>query len=114
MSQTIHLVVGDTAPALRVTLANAEGPQDLTGASVVMRLKRSDSGTVTEIAMDLAADPTTGVVTHVWNPAETVDVISYKVEFVVTFANATVETFPNLAADVPTIQLRALKTAAPI
>lgn len=114
MSQTIHLVVGDTAPPLRVTLANADGPQDLTAATVVMRLKRSDSGTVTEIEMDLDADPTTGVVTHEWEPAETEDVISYKVEFIVTFADGTVETFPNLSADVPTIQLRALKTAASI
>lgn len=110
-AQTIHLVVNDTAPPLRATLSNADGVQDLTGATVVMRLKPSDGSTVLEIPMDLAADPTTGVVTHDWDPSETDAVLSYKVEFVVTFADLTVETFPNEANDVPSISIRARKTA---
>jgi ketosteroid isomerase-like protein len=106
----IHLVVGDTAPPLTATLTNARGPQDLTGATVVARLKRSTDGDVVEVTMDLAADPTTGVVTHDWDPSETDEVLRYTTEFVVTFANGTVETFPNESKDVPTISIRAKQT----
>lgn len=106
----IHLVVGDTAPPLRATLSNAAGAQDLTGASVVARLKRSTDGDVLEVTMDLDDDPTTGIVTHDWDPSETNEVLKYTVEFVVTFADGTVETFPNESSDVPTINIRQLKT----
>jgi ketosteroid isomerase-like protein len=108
----IHLVVGDTAPPLSATLANAAGPQDLTGATVVARLKRSTDGEVVQVTMDIDADPTTGVVTHDWDPTETDEVLKYTVEFVATFANGKVETFPNESSDVPTIAIRARKTAA--
>lgn len=106
----IHLVIGDTAPPLTATLSNADGPQDLTGASVVARLKRSTDGEVVEVTMDIAADPTTGVVTHAWDPTETDEVLKYTVEFVVTFADGGVETFPNESSDVPSIAIRQLKT----
>jgi hypothetical protein len=106
----IHLVVGDTAPPLTATLTNARGAQDLTGATVVARLKRSTDGDVVEVTMDIDDDPTTGVVTHEWDPTETAEVLKYTVEFVVTFANDTVETFPNESKDVPTISIRARQT----
>lgn len=108
----IDLVVDDTAPPLTATLANATGPQDLTGATVVARLKSNIVGDpVLEIPMDLDADPTTGKVSHVWQTAETNRVLKYTVEFVVTFADATIETFPNEAGDVPSIVIRQRKTA---
>lgn len=108
--QTIHLVAGDTAPALRATLANADGPQDLTAAAVVMRLKPSDGSAVLALPVDIESPATAGVVSHVWDPTETDEALSYKVEFVVTFADLTVETFPVLVGDVPTIAIRARKT----
>jgi hypothetical protein len=113
----IHLVVGDTAPPLRATLANADGPQDLTGViSVIARLKPNVSpGTVLEITMDVDPDQTEGgnrgVVTHEWDPSETDAVLKYTVEFVVTFADGGVETFPNEVKDVPSINIRERKTA---
>jgi hypothetical protein len=108
----IHLVVGDTAPPLSATLSNADGVQDLTGVtSVIMRLKPSTGGTVLEIEMDVDADPTTGIVTHDWQTAETNAVLKYTVEFVVTFADGTIETFPNEANAVPSINIRERKTA---
>jgi hypothetical protein len=108
----IHLVVGDTAPPLRATLANADGPQDLTGATVVARLKRSTDGEVVQVTMDIDDDPTSGVVTHDWDPAETDEVLKYTVEFVVTFSGGGVETFPVESGDVPTINIRQRKTVA--
>jgi hypothetical protein len=111
-AQQIHFVIFDTAPPLRATLANADGPQDLTATqSVIMRLKPNTGDPVLEIAMDVDADPTTGVVTHAWQTAETNAVLKYTVEFVVTFADGTIETFPVLPNDVPSIAIRERKTA---
>jgi hypothetical protein len=111
-AQQIHLVVDDTAPPLIATLSNANGPQDLTAAVVVGRFKSSISGDpVLEITMDIDADPTTGKVSHVWATNETNRVLKYTVEFVVTFADGTIETFPVLAGDVPSIDIRQRKTA---
>jgi hypothetical protein len=108
----IQLVVDDTAPALVATLANANGPQDLTGASVVARLKSSIPGDpILQIAMTIDADPTTGKVSHVWATNETNRVLKYTVEFVVTFAGGGIETFPVLPGDVPSIVIRERKTA---
>lgn len=106
----IHLMVGDTAPPLRVTLSNADGPQDLTGASVVMRLKPNTGDPVLEVDMDIDGDPTTGVVTHSWEPSETAVALRYTAEFVVTFADDTVQTFPNDPSQAPTISIRARRT----
>jgi hypothetical protein len=111
-AQTIHLVVDDTAPALSATLSNAVGPQDLTAATVVGRFKSNIAGDpVLEITMDIDADPTTGKVSHVWQTSETNRVLKYTVEFVVTFAGGKIETFPVLANDVPSIDIRQRKTA---
>jgi hypothetical protein len=112
-AQQIHFVIFDTAPPLRATLSNANGVQDLTGVtSVIGRFKPNVSpGTTLEIPMDVDADPTTGVVTHEWQTAETNAVLKYTVEFVVTFANGTIETFPNEANAVPSINIRERKTA---
>jgi hypothetical protein len=107
----IHVVVGDTAPPLRATLSNADGPQDLTGATVVLRLKPNTGGPVLEVDMDIDADPTTGVVTHTWDPSETAAALRYTAEFVVTFADETVQTFPNESSQAPTISIRARRTA---
>jgi len=110
-AQTIHLVVGDTAPPLEATLSNADGPQDLTGASVVMRLKPNVANAETlEIDMDIDDDPTTGKISHAWEESETAEAVTYKAEFVVTFADDTVATFPLQGNDVPTIAIRARKT----
>ncbi len=111
MAQTLDLVVFDTAPPLRATLSNDDGVQDLTGATVVMRLKPNNGTTVLEIPMDIDADPTTGVVTHDWAAIETGTVLSYKAEFIVTYANNTIEAFPNEKSDVPSIKFRQRETA---
>jgi hypothetical protein len=111
-AQQIQLVIDDTAPPLVATLTNAAGAQDLTGATVVARLKSSIAGdAVLEIPMDLDADPTTGRVSHAWEVSETNRVLKYTVEFVVTFADGSVETFPNESNQVPSIVFRERKTA---
>lgn len=107
--QSITLVVGDTAPPLRATLSNANGPQDLTGATVVARLRRSIDGDLVEVDMDVE-DAEAGIITHTWDASETDEALSYKVEFVVTFADGTIETWPNLASNVPLVVVRQRKT----
>lgn len=113
MSQTLHLVAGDTAPTFRTVLSNADGPQDLTAVdSVVMRMK-PPTGDVVDIDMDVDPDQTAnkGVVTHDWTPDEVAEAISYTVEFIVTYADETEQTFPLAGSDVPKISFRARKTA---
>lgn len=112
-AQKIHLVKGDTAPALTARLSNADGYQDLTGATVTMRLKPSTADPVLEITVDVDPDQTAnkGKVSHEWELEETNEALSYIVEFVVIFSDGTQETFPVLANDVPSIVIRELKTA---
>lgn len=111
MAARVYLVVGDTSPDLVATLYNADGPQDLTGASVVMRLKPSNGGAVQTVAMDIDEPETAGVVRHAWDAEETASAVRYAVEFVVTYADTGQQTFPLKPADVPTITIRAAATA---
>lgn len=110
-AQTIHLVQGDTKPDLVVTLANANGPQDLTGATVQMRLKSSiatDPILTANMTVDVPA--TAGQVRYVWQPSDTAVPKVYTAEFVVTFAGGGVETFPVLDNTVPMIEIRKKRT----
>ena len=99
IAQPQHYTVteGDTLEPIQGTIYKGDGtPQDLTGATVVFKMKHQYTGTV-KVASGTASivgAPTAGVVKYEWE-AEDVDTPGlYDGEFVVTIGGKTL-TFPN-------------------
>lgn len=85
----------DTSPSLRATLKDASLTAiDLTGASVQFHMKAIDGTLKVNAAMDIT-DAFNGVVQYDWQSGDTDTVGAYYVEFEVTYADASIETFPN-------------------
>jgi hypothetical protein len=85
----------DTSPSLQATLKDASlNPIDLTGATVMFHMK-SVGGTVKVDQQMTITDATGGVVQYDWQSGDTDTVGTYYVEFEVTYADSSVETFPN-------------------
>ena len=93
---TFYIKRNDTSPAMLATLQDANGDAvDMTAASVRFHLRPIGSQTVT---VDEAATIVTeldGLVRYDWQEDDTSTAGSYQAEFEVTYADATVETFPN-------------------
>jgi hypothetical protein len=93
---TFYIKQNDTSPKMLATLQNANGDAiDLTGASVRFHMRAVGS---TSTVVDAAATIVTaasGIVRYSWTSANTATVGSYQAEFQVTYADATIETFPN-------------------
>lgn len=86
---------GDTSPSLRVTLKDgALNPIDLTGATVFFHMK-SVSGELKVSTQAGIVDGASGIVQYIWTPNDTDTVGTYYIEFEVTYADGSVETFPN-------------------
>lgn len=87
---------GSTTPALTVTLMDGVVPANLTGATVRMRMRDSRGGDlVIDALATISGDPTTGSVSYQWEPTDTDTVGSFIVEWEVTYANGTSQTFPT-------------------
>ena len=93
---TFYIKRNDTSPSMLATLQDASGNAiDITAASVRFHLRPIGSQTVT---VDEAATIVTaidGLVRYDWLAADTATIGSYQAEFEVTYADSTVETFPN-------------------
>ena len=93
---TFYIKRNDTSPSMLATLQDASGNAiDITAASVRFHLRPIGSQTVT---VDEAATIVTaidGLVRYDWQAADTATIGSYQAEFEVTYADTTVETFPN-------------------
>ena len=85
----------DTSPAIQATLKDATGSNvDLTGADVVMHMKSVNG--VLKVSEEMTiVDAANGIVKYDWVTGDTDTVDTYYVEFQVTYADLTVETFPN-------------------
>jgi len=93
----------DTSPSLQAILKDAsQTPIDLTGATVMFHMKSVD-GTVKVDQQMTITDDTGGVVQYDWQSGDTDTVGTYYVEFEVTYADASVETFPNNGNKVVTV-----------
>lgn len=94
MPETFYIKEGDTSPSLLYTLSPTV---DLTGASVVfnMRLRADGSVKVSRAAAVIVTPATDGVVRYDWAAGDTDTPGEYQAEFEVTYADSTVETFPN-------------------
>ena len=82
----------DTSPALQYTLSPLT---KLSGASVVFNMTDSDGIVKVSRGAVTVSDAVNGVVDYLWLPADTDTAGLYLGEFEVTFADGTVETFPN-------------------
>jgi hypothetical protein len=84
----------DTSPSLQATLSDANlAPVSLTAATVMLHMKAIGGGLVLDEQMTITN--TLGVVQYDWQVGDTATVGTYYVEFEVTYADASVETFPN-------------------
>ena len=92
MADTFYIKRGDTSPALRFALA--PDTIDLSGATVnfQMRPRRSAISVDTVATIDSATPP---IVSYSWSSGDTVTAGIYEAEFRVTYADGTIETFPN-------------------
>jgi hypothetical protein len=93
-----HLVAGDRGPSLLATLYKADGktPQDLTGATVVMRMQLFDgSGAVVDLpCTPLAGTAVSPNIQHDWL-TETDTAGLYSIAFKATFPGPLPVTWPN-------------------
>lgn len=85
----------DTSPSLGATLKDAQlVPVSLVGAAVKFHMNSLEGVVKVNQTMSIP-DPEGGVIQYDWQDGDTDTVGTYSVEFQVTFADGTVETFPN-------------------
>lgn len=85
----------DTSPSLQALLRDADrNPIDLSGASVRFHMKVVGGPVKVDQLMTIV-DENNGVVQYDWVTGDTDTVGTYYVEFEVTYADSSVETFPN-------------------
>lgn len=93
---TFSIKQNDRSPAMLATLQDASGTAvNITGASVRFHMRQIGS---TQVKVDAAASIVTadeGLVRYNWISADTADTGSFQAEFEVTYADGSIETFPN-------------------
>ena len=95
MPESFTIKQNDTSPALQATLKDANGDAvDVTGATIRFHM-RDDEGTVKVDAAGAIVTAASGIIEYNWLAADTDTVGVYEAEFEVTYADSTVETFPN-------------------
>jgi len=87
---------GDTSPSIQSILKDAAGVAiDLTGATVSLHMKAVGESTLKIDEAMTIVNATSGVVRYDWSSSDTNTAGTYYVEFEVTKADNSVETFPN-------------------
>lgn len=94
MAKTITLIQPDSAEAIEETLSNADGVQDLTGATVVALLRENTTGALIEVACTVT-DAAAGVVEIPAAARADWPAGEYSVRWKVTYADTTVDVFPT-------------------
>jgi hypothetical protein len=93
---TFFIKRNDTSPAILATLQDADDNAiDITGATVRFHLRAIGAKQVTVDSAAVIVAPLDGIVRYDWNSADTDVAGSYQAEFKVTYADASIETFPN-------------------
>ena len=93
---TFYIKQNDTSPALLATLQDADGiAVDITGAAIRFHMRQIGSAAVEVDAAAVIVTPLQGIVRYDWLAADTAEIGSYQAEFEVTYADASIETFPN-------------------
>lgn len=94
MTQKFIIKRGDTSPSLKweITYPNI----NLDGASVVFNMCSLDGGeAITRAPAEIVPDAPMPTLLYNWQPDDTADVAKYEAEFEVTYADGTIESFPN-------------------
>jgi BppU N-terminal domain len=86
---------GDTWPPLAAELVDQDGPIDLTTASTVKMLLKSDTISIKTGPVTIDEDPKTGRVLYEWETGDTDNVGLYNGEFEITWESGKVETVPD-------------------
>jgi hypothetical protein len=93
---TFYIKQNDTGPAMLAILQDANGNAiNLTGASVRFHMRSVGGGNPVVDAAATVVTPISGIVRYNWAAADTDTVGTYQAEFEVTYADASIETFPN-------------------
>ena len=96
MSEVFHLKRGDTSPRLAKQLLDHDGAAvSLSGATVVFHMKDGDGNVVVDGGAATVTDAAAGEVRYDWQAGDTDEAGIFYGEFEVTYADASVETFPN-------------------
>jgi Rib/alpha/Esp surface antigen-like repeat protein len=86
----------DTSPKLTVDLADAAGSAiDLSGATAKFKMKRYGASTLKVDEVADITDEANGRVEYSWSSVDTDTAGTYYGEIEVTYADTSVETFPN-------------------
>lgn len=95
MAKTITLIRGDSAEAIEETLSNADGAQDVTGATVTAHLRETTSGALIPDVACALVDAALGLVAipaaarAAWAAGE------YSVRWKVVYADGSIDWFPT-------------------
>jgi len=93
---TFYIKQNDTSPSMLATLQDADAVAvDITAASIRFHMRPIGSSQVTVDAQATIVDALAGEVRYDWQAEDTAKVGSYQAEFEVTYADASIETFPN-------------------
>jgi hypothetical protein len=93
---TFYIKQNDTSPALLATLQDADGNAvNVTGGSIRFHMRQIGSTAIVVDAAAVIVTPLQGTVRYDWLAADTAEIGSYQAEFEVTYADASIETFPN-------------------
>ena len=96
MGELFTLKAGDTEPSLAATLRDSTGDAvDLSDASVDFNVLRPRGGDVEFAGSASITDAPAGQVRYDWVDGDTDAEGRYRAEFVVTYVDDSVETFPN-------------------
>tara|TARA_R110000796_G_scaffold178802_1_gene295438 strand:+ start:817 stop:1140 length:324 start_codon:yes stop_codon:yes gene_type:complete len=93
---TFYIKQNDTSPAMLATLEDADGTAvNVTGAVIRFHMRKIGSTAVVVDEAAVIVTPLEGIVRYDWMAADTAEIGSYQAEFEVTYADASIETFPN-------------------
>lgn len=91
-----YLKKSDTLPTISATLDSLYGDNHtLLGATVHFKMRKRGSTINTVDAVAAIVDVDARTVIYTWQSGDTVSVGTYDAEFVVTYADNTVRSFPN-------------------
>lgn len=99
---------GDTYPALTLTLADSEGPIDLTNATTVrFVMKGQTSATISPTGGGTCTvvEAAHGTVSYAWQSADTQTPDTYGVEALITWTGGGKQTVPNSAQNNPQLEI---------
>lgn len=93
---TFYIKKNDTSPAIRATLLNGSGSAvDVQDSTVRFHMRKIGSSQTVIDEAAVLINATGGIVQYNWSDGDTDTVGTYQAEFEVTYADSTVETFPN-------------------